>query len=409
MLAAHPKSMDTLHPHLERRLAMQYEPATHRRRVAGHEVIVHCHHYNARLQRTIEEARGIDGRGIVVAAAERAFAEQLSAAFEPGDDEPTRVALAQLLYRQLGLGRVDLSRLGSGEATASSSHFVEGWLAGLGVSAREVCTVTEGYLQAVVRALRGTSVRVRETECMARGAGRCEFKVEGAGAAREPAVADARGEALPVPSEPGGPYLRSAHVDEQAIIEAVVSMPMCGDEYGLIPAFSVYLASMPADFYNQVCVEFVAAMRALGRERAALRMLVADAEHCGMNTFRGFMHSPEWEGLIAPMVQERADALHAIIAISNALGWGDWHVTAHTPRSLALESRYGYEAVGYRQHVGVAESPRCAMLTGVAAGVMELVYGEGTIEERYGTFAAREERCISCGQTACNFHVERVE
>ena len=48
------------------------------------------------------------------------------------------------------------------------------------------------------------------------------------------------------------------------------------------------------------------------------------------------------------------------------------------------------------------------MLTGVAAGVMELVYGEGTIEERFGTFASREQRCISRGDSSCNFNVERV-
>ena len=58
---------------------------------------------------------------------------------------------------------------------------------------------------------------------------------------------------------------------------------------------------------------------------------------------------------------------------------------------------------------GQAEAPRCAMLTGVAAGVMELVYGEGTIEERYGTFAAEERRCVACGEGSCNFAVSRVE
>ena len=69
-------------------------------------------------------------------------------------------------------------------------------------------------------------------------------------------------------------------------------------------------------------------------------------------------------------------AIHAIVAISNALGRGDSHVTAHTPQSLTLESRHGYE---------------------------------GTVEERFGTFASREERCISCGDVSCNFNVERVE
>jgi len=392
---------------LEDRLVMQYEPVTYRRRIAGHDVIIHCHHYNARLQRTLEGARGIDGKGLIVGAAETVFADQLARATRPEDDEASRVALAERLYARLGFGTIDLSRLAAGVVTASSSHFVEGWLAGLGQSERNVCSFTEGYLQAAVYAATGAAVTVRETECMARGAPCCSFAVERG--EREPVAPNRKQPAIAVPTERGGPFVHSANIDEQAIIDAVVGLPMVGDAAGLIPAFSVYLANMPADFYNQISIGFVEAMRALGREKVALRLLISDGEHCGMNTFRGIMHSPEWDGLIAPMVRDRADALLALIAISNALGWGDWHVTAHTPTSLALESRYGYEAVGFREYRGVAATPQCAMLTGVAAGLMELVYGEGTIEDRYGTFAPREDSCVACGAPACNFTVERVE
>lgn len=389
------------------RVAMQYEAATYRRRIAGHDVIIHCHHYNARLQRTVEGARGIDGRGILVGAAETVFADQIARALRPEDDEEARWRVVERLYRHLGFGRLDLSRVAEGEVSASSSHFVEGWLAGLERPQHNVCSFTAGYLQGAVFAVTGESVTVRELECMACGAARCRFTIERG--PRAPVATNRKQPAIDPPSAPSREYLRSPHVDEQAIIDAVVGMPMHGDEAGLIPAFSVYLANMPADFYNLLCIGFVEAMRATGRERTALRVLVSDAEHCGMNTFRGIMHSPEWDGLIAPMVRDKADALHAIIAISNALGWGDWHVTAHDARSLALESRYGYEAVGFREYRGLAPGPQCAMLTGVAAGVMELVYGEGTVEERYGTFASREEHCVACGEPSCGFAVTRVE
>jgi predicted hydrocarbon binding protein len=392
---------------LEDRLAMRYEPATYRRRIAGHDVIIHCHHYNARVQRTLEGARGIDGKGLIVRAAESVFADQLARAGRPEDDEAARFALAELLYAHLGFGRIDLAQIAAGVVTASSSHFVEGWLAGLGQSERNVCTFTEGYLQAAVFAATGAAVTVRETECMARGAARCSFVVERG--ERGPVAPNHKEPAIAAPEERGGPFVHSANVDEQAIIDAVVGIPMVGDAAGLIPAFSVYLANMPADFYNQICISFVEAMRGLGREKAAMRLLISDGEHCGMNTFRGIMHSPEWDGLIAPMVRDRADALLALIAISNALGWGDWHVTAHTPTSLELDSRYGYEAVGFREYRGKATAPQCAMLTGVAAGVMQLVYGEGTVEDRYGTFASSEDRCVACGDPACSFTVERVE
>jgi len=392
---------------LEDRLTMQYEPATYRRRIAGHDVIIHCHHYNARLQRTIEGARGIDGKGLIASAAESVFADQLARATRPEDDEATRFALAELLYARLGFGRIDLSQIAAGVVQASASHFVEGWLAGLGRSERNVCTFTEGYLQAAVLAATGERVTARETECMARGAACCSFVIDRG--ERGPVAPNDKQPPIAVPTERGGPFVRSANVDEQAIIEAVVGIPMNGDASGLIPVFSVYLANTPADFYNRICIGFVEAMRALGREKIAMRLLASDGEHCGMNTFRGIMHSPEWDGLIAPMVRDRADVLIAIIAISNALGWGDWHITAHTPTCLALESRYGYEAVGFREYRGVASAPQCAMLTGVAAGVMELVYGEGTVEDRYGTFASREHHCVACGEPACHFTVERVE
>ena len=71
---------------LEDRLAMHYEPATYRRRIAGHDVIIHCHHYNARLQRTLEGARGIDGKGLIVGVAESVFADQLARATQADDD-----------------------------------------------------------------------------------------------------------------------------------------------------------------------------------------------------------------------------------------------------------------------------------------------------------------------------------
>lgn len=389
------------------RLAMQYEAATYRRRIAGHDVIIHCHHYNARLQRTVEGARGIDGRGILVGAAETVFADQIAKALRPDDDDAARWAVVERLYRHLGFGRLDLARVADGEVFASSSHFVEGWLAGLEQPGHNVCSFTAGYLQGAIAAVSGEAVTVREIECMACGAPACRFAVDRG--ERPPIAANTKQPALAPPTAPGGPYVRSAHVDEQAIIDAVVGIPMIGDDAGLIPAFSVYLANMPADFYNRLCIGFVEAMRATGRERTAQKVLVSDAEHCGMNTFRGIMHSPEWDGLIAPMVHDRADALHAIVAISNALGWGDWHVAAHDPHNLTLESRYGYEAVGFREFRGEAPGPQCAMLTGVAAGMMELVYGEGTIEERYGTFASREDRCVACGEPSCCFTVTRVE
>jgi hypothetical protein len=269
-----------------------------------------------------------------------------------------------------------------------------------------VCTFTEGYVQGAVHAITGAAVRCARPSAWPAGR-RAAASRSTAGSARrwrrtvkEPAIAAPDGRA--------GRTCDSANVDEQAIIDAVVGIPMIGDDMGLIPAFSVYLANMPADFYNLISIGFVEAMRALGREKAAVRLLVSDAEHCGMNTFRGIMHSPEWDGLIAPMVRDRSDALHAIIAISNALGWGDWHVTAHTPTSLALESRYGYEAVGYRSS---AARPSAALRDAHRGGGGRDGAGlrRGHAGGALRHLRVERARCVACGGPSCGFAVERVE
>src|SRR5688500_3045793 len=112
------------------RFALSYLPAAHRRLIAGKEVIIHCHHYNARLQRTIEGVKEIDGKAIIRSSAEAVFAEQIATALHDGDDEATRWEVARQLYVHLGYGSFETSTVGAGVVMASHSHFVEGWRAG---------------------------------------------------------------------------------------------------------------------------------------------------------------------------------------------------------------------------------------------------------------------------------------
>lgn len=394
-------------PALAERLALHYDAPSYRRVIAGKDVILHCHHYNSRLQRTIESADLIDGKRLIVAAAEGVFAEHVGHALRAGDDLAARWAVAAMLYSHLGFGRLDFSRVAEGVVVGSASHFVEGWIAGLGRPDRMVCSFAEGYIQGAVHAVTGELVHAREVECMATGAAACRFELVRGRA--EPLVrSDKR--PLEFAAKQGGQYLRSPSVDEQAILDALVAMPIVGGEDGLIPAFGVYLASMPADFYNRICIGFVEEMRRVGRGTTAERLLIADAENCGMNTFRGIMGSAEWDGMIAPMLRAPDDALFAVIAISNAFGWGNWHITSlESGRTATLESLNGYEALGVRELRGSAAAPQCYMLTGVAAGILELIYGEGALSERFGTFHAVEEGCIGCGAPSCRFRVERFE
>jgi hypothetical protein len=389
----------------EDRLKMRPDAATYRRIIADHEVILHCHHYNSRLQNTIENAVQVNGKQIISSAAEAIFAEQIKAACRPEDDEATRWKVAQSLYGHLGYGWFEVDKVDSGVVTASASHFVEGWNAGFPGRKKPVCTFTEGYLQGAYAAATGKTAWVKEEECIVTGAPACRFAITTD--RTEPLTRHERNK-VAVKSRPI-PELPASNIDAPKIVQALVDMPIHGNTEGLIPAFGVYLASTPADFYNRISIDFVAEMTKVGLGKNARKLLTYDAETCGMNTFRGIMSSPEWEGLVAPMIKEHDDNLFGIVAVSNALGWGNWHVTAHRSGVAArLESFNGYEALGYREYRGRSTEPQCLMLTGVAAGIMELIYSTGTVNERFGTFASAEHDCISCEKETCVFQVEKT-
>lgn len=385
--------------------ALEYHPESYRRVIAGEEVILHCHHYNSRLQRTLEGAEGVNGKGIIRDSASHVFERQVNTAAS-SSDPAERLTTAARLYGHLGFGKVDFSELDQGKVSSTSAHFVEGWHAGFKGKAECVCTFTEGFLQGAIQAATGRSVQVRETQCMMGGHTHCSFEVEDS----KRSTPQFPKFTLSFSQEPRSGFQGSDSVDEATIIGALVAMPIHGDPDGpgLIPAFGVYLANMPADFYNLACHTFVQRMTAQGKLQTARELLIADAESCAMNTFRGIMNSPEWEGLVGPMIKQRSDKLFGLIAVSNALGWGNWHVAEHTPsESLELVSLNGYEALGYRELFREgAGAPMCFMLAGVSAGIMELLYSYGSIEERFGTFLGDEEDCICTGNTHCSFLVE---
>ena len=391
---------------LSHRFALHFDWVKHRRVIAGREVILHCHHYNSRLQHTLESAAGLDGKRIIREAAESVFAEHVMNALEAGDSTDTRWALAAGLYAHLGFGALDVGGVATGRVTAASSHFVEGWNAGFAGRTEPVCTLTEGYLAGAHLAVTGETVAYRETACRVGGAAACVFEREAGPRAAIPPVTRTL---IAFSPRPATAFPKPAHIEGDKIVSALVAMPIHGDAEGLIPAFGVYLASTPADFYNLVCIRFVEEMAAKGLARNAQRLLVSDAETCALNTFRGIMSSPEWDALVAPMLVDASDSLYGIVAVSNALGWGNWYVTEHTPgASLCIESVNGYEAAGYRELRGSAPAPQCYMLRGVAAGMMGLVYGSGTMADRFGTFASSETACICTGAASCRFEVRRA-
>lgn len=385
------------------RFALHYDWKNHRRQVVGEELIIHCHHYNSKIQHTIEGAAQIDGKQIITSAAQAAFVPFLARAVRPTESPSEQYAVAAALYAYLGFGTLDLTQIEHGEFTATASHFVEGWRAGFPQRSTPVCTFTEGYIQAAARVAAGRAVRVRETRCMMQGHGSCKFEVT-PGSDMAELIALRR--PFAVPPGPAPEHLRSPNIDEQKIYNALIAMPIHGDAQGVIPAFNVYLANMPALFYNLISIRFVEEMTRVGLGDIARQLLQYDAETCGLNTFRGILHSAEWDGLIAPMVRQEDDQLFGIVAVSNVLGWGNWYVVAHEPgTTLSMEARNGYEALGYRELRAATREPVCLMLAGVSAGIMDLIYGEGPVPERLGQFMSTESSCIGCDHPSCRFDV----
>jgi hypothetical protein len=109
------------------------------------------------------------------------------------------------------------------------------------------------------------------------------------------------------------------------------------------------------------------------------------------------------------MLREPEDVLFAVIAVNNALGWGEWRLQEFTfGESMAFESLNGYEAIGLLEYGAAASEPQCYAITGAAAGILAILHGEGPLSGRFGMFRAVEQRCIGCDAPSCRIHVERV-
>lgn len=167
-------------------------------------------------------------------------------------------------------------------------------------------------------------------------------------------------------------------VNEQEIIKGVRALKVEGGNDGLIQVFDVYLTNFYTDFWNDFSFQFEKAVidsQGSDFEEVVAGLLVLAAEDCACNTFNGIMNSNEWKALVAPMVQNNEDKVYALNAVQNALGWGKIEVTELVPNEkLVLKIHTSYEADGFLKKYGKAKSGKCYMLTGVAAGFMELVY-----------------------------------
>jgi hypothetical protein len=136
--------------------------------------------------------------------------------------------------------------------------------------------------------------------------------------------------------------------------------------------------------------------------------VLTEAGHvCAFNTLGGIMQSSEWAGLVQPMIKNREDWVHGIVAVINALGWGFWEIEELVPgERLVMKVISGYESNFYTGSYKKSKYPVSFLARGGCAGIMNLIYvaeiqnGCTLDNELYRSIASSSARFV-CEQTAC--------
>lgn len=393
--------------------------------IDGQPMVFHCNHYNRNLQNTIENCRHIDSRSILIhSAAEVAFSG-LREHFEahPELDLEHRLQYAENLYSYCGFGLLPLTECAGKEGTlsdmtlsTSSSHY--GRALQLNFDKRRGpgeyfdLGFAIGALSAAFESPFGGELT---DDAISQKGNRTAFKLAPYDEEfrylfqmkkRENGFVQSPGTRSDIPDRDAN---MATGVDEAVVIAAVAQAPLFGNERGLIPAFGVELSRQYADYYNLISYRFEQRLSEALENRPSLndllvydypslfhyqrytdlegmnltRSLLTEAGHiCGFNTMGGIMSSETWDELLMPMIQNREDWMHGIIAVINALGWGVWRVVELVPNEkLVLRVWRPYESLGYLRWFGKADRPVDYLVTGVAASLMNLLY-VGDITQR---------------------------
>ena len=191
-------------------------------------------------------------------------------------------------------------------------------------------------------------------------------------------------------------------IDVSKIIHAVMEGSKLRESKGIIPLFGVYLSLFSVNYYNRLSFDFETKM-GKAREAEAQALLIEAAQECGYATFQGIRNSWEWGQVVAPMIENKEDQILGFVAVAVAFGWGDLEVEQLVPKEkLVMRASDSYEARGYLEQHGLAQSEKCYMLRGVTGAFMDLIYGDDYPEGLYA-FSAAETSCRAKGDTCCEF------
>jgi hypothetical protein len=178
------------------------------------------------------------------------------------------------------------------------------------------------------------------------------------------------------------------------------------DAKGIIPLFGVYLSLFFVQYYNRLSYDFEKKM-GKRQETKAMTLLIEAAQECGYATFQGIRNSWEWDEIVGPMIESKEDQIFGFTAVAVAFGWGDLEVKKLVPQEkLLIQVSDSYEATGYIQMHGSANSGKCYMLRGVAGAFMDLLYGADYPDGLFA-FSAEEPLCRAKGDQYCEFVARR--
>ncbi|PIQ25689.1 hypothetical protein COW36_09985 [bacterium (Candidatus Blackallbacteria) CG17_big_fil_post_rev_8_21_14_2_50_48_46] len=391
--------------------------------VYGQSMLFHCNHYNRYLQQTIEDPDYIDSEKILLQSAAETVYLQLKACFAQNPDWKLadKLAMASEIFQFAGFGILDFSKFAdSGHSvTVPSSHFGLAMKLNVGHRTKAAEYFDKGFIAGVVEALKDElgpefqkGFTLTQSQSISLGDDYCRYVVK---AGESPAfdwLEKLVPAELPAFCEIPERKFTETPVDEAGIVQAVSGLPLVGDEEGLIPAFGLYLTRMYADYYNKTSFRFEEELqKQMGSVELATELLVESGHICAFNTFGGIMKSAEWKALIQPHLQEKADWVHGMVAVTNALGWGIWRVEELVPgEKLVMRIYEDYESLGYLRWFGKADHPISYLATGGCAGLMNLIYyGDITTDpvldkELYvklfqegAYFVGKQTKCLAMG------------
>jgi hypothetical protein len=164
---------------------ISFEPDLNIIKLNGVMVSLHCHHYNCSLVKVLEEMEGVNAQEIFIQTATEEFYMNFKHYISTHLHSKTvseKIGAASDLYRLMGFGRLDLSRLNEsgGKAHADSSYYVTGWLAKYGRRETPVCYLTCGFISGILAAIYNQPVgnyKTEEQNCMITGNSLCVFDV----------------------------------------------------------------------------------------------------------------------------------------------------------------------------------------------------------------------------------------